>query len=115
MSSKIKPQKAIGDRDSINTLRYYARNRILVEMLDKVKEHAINGSYLIMVVDNSALKVFSSCCKFFDLYSHELFHVELLSKKRKRFQNSDGIYFISPTAESIDLLIEDYSVNSKST
>jgi hypothetical protein len=55
--------------DSLTTLRSYAKWRILHDMIDNVRKHArFSKEYLIMVVDNSALKVFSSCCKFFELF-----------------------------------------------
>lgn len=55
--------------DSLTTLRSYAKWRILHDMIENVRKHArFSKDYLVMVVDESALKVFSSCCKFFELY-----------------------------------------------
>jgi syntaxin-binding protein 1 len=58
------------------------------------------------------LRVFSSCCKFFDVYKANLYHIERLEVKRKRFPNTDAVYFISPTAESIDHLLKDFGEES---
>jgi len=78
-------------------------------MVENVKKHArFSRDYLLMIVDASALKVFSSCCKFFDLYQAGLYHIERLEYKRKKFPHSDAIYFISPTRKSVKFLIEDF-------
>lgn len=63
-----------------------------------------------MVVDKSTLKVFSSCCKFFDLYYEAgVYHVERHEFDRKKFPKSDAIYFISPTKQAIQRIIKDFS------
>jgi hypothetical protein len=55
--------------NNLTTLRSYAKCRILNDMIENVRKHAVySKDYLIMIVDKSALKVFSSCCKFYDLY-----------------------------------------------
>ena len=62
-----------------------------------------------MILDQAALRVFSSCCKFFDVYKANLYHIERLEVKRKRFPQTDAVYFISPTADSIAHLLSDFS------
>ena len=52
----------------LGSLRSYAQWRILKDMIDQAKKNAFNKEYLVMVVDNQSLKVFSSSCKFYDLY-----------------------------------------------
>ena len=52
--------------------------------------------------------MFSSCCKFFDVYKVNLYQIERLEPKRKKFPNTDAIYFISPTADSISRLLSDF-------
>jgi syntaxin-binding protein 1 len=92
------------------TLRDYAKYRILDDMVRVVKRHVMGDrEYLILVMDTSALKVFSSCCKLFDVYKAGLYHIERLEKKRKKYPNSNAIYLISPTKESIDRLIDDFA------
>jgi len=83
-------------------------------MIETVKKHATcNRDYLILIMDSSALKVFSSCCKLFDVYKAGLYHVERLEKKRKKYPNTDAIYFISPTIESIQILLNDFKKEDK--
>ena len=84
------------------SLRSYAKQRILNEMIQAVKNHAhFNREYLIMVLDYSSVRVFSSCCKWFELYEAGVYHTEILEKKRKKYPRTDAIYFISPTRRSI--------------
>jgi Sec1 family len=92
-----------------NTLRSYAKHRILNDMIENARRHAQDKEYLIMILDQAALRVFSSCCKFFDVYKANLYHIERLEVRRKRFPNTDAIYFISPTEESITHLLNDFS------
>ena len=91
------------------SLRSYAKQRILNEMIQAVKNHAhFNKEYLIMVLDYSSVRVFSSCCKWFELYEAGVYHTEILEKKRKKYPRTDAIYFISPTRRSILKLIDDF-------
>jgi syntaxin-binding protein 1 len=52
---------------------------------------------MIMVLDQAALRVFSSSCKFFDVYKANIYHIERLEVRRKRFPHTEALYFISPT------------------
>jgi len=55
--------------DVLASLRSYAKYRILTDMLESAKRHArFSKEYQILIMDKSALRVFSSCCKFFDVY-----------------------------------------------
>ncbi len=57
----------------IDTLRDKAKRRILNDMMDNVKRYVPGADYkeyIILVMDTSALKVFSSCCKLYDVYNH---------------------------------------------
>lgn len=63
-----------------------------------------------MVVDNAALKVFSSCCQMYELISiSKVYHVEKLNKNRKKFRKTDAIYFVSPCEESIQQICDDFT------
>ena len=63
---------------------------------------------LIMILDFSSSKVFSSCCKWFELYQAGVYHTEILEKKRKKYPRTDAIYFISPSRRSIQRLVDDF-------
>ena len=100
------------DLTSRNTLRYYAKHRILNDMMETAWRHTQNKDYMIMVLDHASLRVFSSCCKFFDAYKANMYQIERLEYKRKRYPETDCLYFISPTAESIKHLLEDFKTKT---
>ena len=92
------------------SLRSYAKQRILNEMIQAVKNHAhFSPNYIIMLLDFSSVRVFSSCCKWYELYQVGVYHTEILEKKRKKYPCTDAIYFISPTLRSVTKLIDDYT------
>ena len=102
-------QKSTGGERDISSLRGYAKYRILNEMIEAVKRnHEFSPDYLILILDTSAVRVFSSVCKFFELYKVGLYHTEILEMKRKKYPKTDAIYFISPTKRSIQKLVEDF-------
>ena len=76
-------------------------------MTENVRRHG-SKDYMVMVVDDSALKVFSSCVKFFDLFCADFYHLEKLEVKRKKYPNTEAIYFISPSAKSVHHLLDDF-------
>jgi len=45
----------------------------------------------------------------YDLLLYKVYQIEKLSLKRKRYERTDAIYFISPSRESIQQLISDFS------
>ena len=103
-------RKAGNTEQDIASLRGYAKYRILNEMIEAVKHNSeFSRDYLILILDSSAVRVFSSVCKFFELYKVGLYHTEILEKKRKKYPKTDAIYFISPTRRSIQRLVEDFS------
>jgi hypothetical protein len=102
----MKAGKKSAKSAKVETLRSYAKYRILTDMIENARRHArFDKDYLMLIMDKSALKVFSSCCKFFDVYQANLYHIERLDVKRKMFPKTDAIYFISPTAASVARLI----------
>lgn len=99
-----------GAKSNVITLRGYAKFRILNEMIEAVKKNAAySKDYLIMVLDDVTTKIFKQTCKMYDLLLFKVYHIEKLSLKRKRYQKTDAIYFISPSRESIQQLIDDFS------
>lgn len=81
------------------------------------------GRWRVLIVDSFSLKIVNASCKMADIleeqvtctYSSFFFTntlisvvVEDLSRKRQPYPSQDGIYFISPTQESIQAVITDY-------
>ena len=101
------------DQQAYTTLRSFAKHRILNDMIETARRHTQKKDYIVMVLDKAALRVFSSCCKFFDVYKANVFQIERLEYKRKRYPNTDALYFISPTEESIKFLLQDFPSSDK--
>lgn len=70
---------------------------------------------MILVVDHQSLKVFSSCCKFYELYQQHLYQLEIIDRRRKKYPKTDAIYFITPTKRSVQRLIDDFEKKSSSS
>ena len=97
-------------KNNVITLRGYAKFRILNEMIKAVKENAVfSKDYIIMILDDVTAKIFKQTCKMYDLFLFKVYHLEKLGLKRKRYTKTDAIYFISPSDDSIQKLINDYS------
>ena len=64
-------KKASEEEPLFNTLRSYAKHRVLNDMVEQARRHAQSKDYIIMILDQAALRVFSSCCKFFDVYNSD--------------------------------------------
>lgn len=78
-------------------------------MIEQAKKNCVcSKDYLVMVVDAQSLKVFSSSCKFYELYQQKLYHIEMIDRKRKKYPKTDAIYFITPTKRSVQRLVEDF-------
>ncbi|CAK89579.1 unnamed protein product (macronuclear) [Paramecium tetraurelia] len=67
-----------------------------------------NLSTSILVVDQKTLKIVSAYMKMSELLEQGINAVENLNLKRKPF-NLEAIYFITPTQESVALLMEDFA------
>lgn len=105
-------KESFAQTDTVS-LRSYAKQRILTEMISAVQKHAnFTPQYLIMILDFSSCRVFSSCCKWFELYQAGVYHTEILEKKRKKYPRTDAIYFISPSRRSVQKLIADFKKNA---
>ncbi len=105
----MKKRAEIEDQLTNTTLRSYAKHRILNDMIETARRHTQKKDYIVMVLDKAALRVFSSCCKFFDVYKASLYQIERLEFKRKKYPETDSLYFISPTEESISILLKDFT------
>jgi ribosomal protein S3AE len=101
------------DQQAYSTLRSFAKHRILNDMIENARRHTQRKDYIVMVLDQAALRVFRSCCKFFDVKKANISQIELLEYKRKRYPHTDALYFISPTKESINFLLQDFPQASR--
>ncbi|EAR90240.2 Sec1 family protein (macronuclear) [Tetrahymena thermophila SB210] len=78
------------------------------EMFDDVRSRYPNIGTFILVVDQQSLKLLSSALKMADLIKMGVSSIEKLELKRKEHPNTHAIYLLSPSKESISLLISDF-------
>lgn len=96
-------------------LKEYGRSRMLYDMLDRVKNRCkLSPEYVVLVVDDYAAKTLSNFCDVFDLMQNgNVYQIEKLYLQRKRYPQTDAIYFLRPSKKSIEQLIQDFTENQE--
>lgn len=76
-------------------------------MQEQIFDSLPKGHWFSFVVDINCLRTVSTHLKLPDLLDHNISVVEPLEKARK--DGKDGVYFISPTRDSVSRLCEDFT------
>lgn len=63
----------------------------------------------VLVVDAHTLKIVSSSCRRFELSDRGAIFIEQIERVRQPFPDLDVVYFLSPTVESVNLLLKDHA------
>lgn len=87
------------------SLKETLKKRILEDVIRSCRDEK---NYKVLVLDNLATKIVSSCCKMVDIFSENIMIIEDLHKSRQQLQKREAIYFLTPTDESISLLLKDF-------
>lgn len=90
------------------SLRENCRTRFLKDVLGKVREGSPSDGDFILILDQSTTKIISSLVTTFDLLSENVLLLENLQLVRKPFPTISAIYFITPSADSIDRMLKDF-------
>ncbi|KAI8822199.1 Sec1-like protein [Fimicolochytrium jonesii] len=89
------------------SLKDAVKKRILVDSLKSVQTP---GTWKVLLVDEHVLRVMNSVCDVHDLADVNVPVTETLSaRKRTRYPDKEAIYLISPTKESVEFLVKDFS------
>jgi len=68
---------------------------------------------MILIVDQASLRVISNSLGMYKLMENRVYLVEQLIKARAPYRRSAPIYFLSPTEQSVNLLIDDWTRSRK--
>mmetsp|Transcript_21475 Transcript_21475/g.24872 ORF Transcript_21475/g.24872 Transcript_21475/m.24872 type:complete len:633 (-) Transcript_21475:168-2066(-) len=89
-------------------LRYIVQQHFETQLLQscaaKCKERD-----MLLILDDETTKIISSALGMYKLMESRIYLVELISKKRAPYRQSAPIYFLSPTMENVNKLIEDWT------
>ncbi len=68
---------------------------------------------MILIVDQSSLRVISNSLGMYKLMENRVYLVEQLIKARAPYRKSAPIYFLTPTEQSVDILVRDWTPSRK--
>ncbi|BDA46397.1 probable protein transport Sec1a [Coccomyxa sp. Obi] len=85
-------------------LKKVLKKRLLDEMLGSVKD----TEWSVLIMDSVTTRVMSSICRISEILDYGVSLVENIAIKREALPNLSGVYFITPSHESVRQLIEDF-------
>ena len=110
------------------SLTEFAKRRLIDDMVEIVKlkmavasagededvekatapDSSEKNSYIALVVDAHTLRIVSGACRQYDIMERGVTVVEQIEKPRQPLAELDAVYFLSPTEQSVDLLVKDH-------
>ena len=91
------------------SLKNLVGEKVLNDVLRSVKTP---GQWRALVVDSLGMRVISTCCKMRDIVMEGITIVEDLNKGRQSLP-LEAIYFVSPTENSVQMIIDDFKDANK--
>jgi Sec1 family len=90
---------------------YTALTRAVDVLQSQIFDTLPKGHWFAFIVDTTCLRVVSSHLKLPDLLDYNISVVEPLEKGRKG--GPDGVYFVSPTRDSVQRICDDFAGKAK--
>mmetsp|Transcript_21049 Transcript_21049/g.32116 ORF Transcript_21049/g.32116 Transcript_21049/m.32116 type:complete len:607 (+) Transcript_21049:127-1947(+) len=96
----------------VGGLQAIVRQRLLSDVFDASCDKC--PGWMVLVVDNPALRVISSALGMYELMEKRVTIVESLTKVRAPFKEMGVIYVVEPTAENVERILSDFPGGKKS-
>lgn len=82
--------------------------RIIYDLIEDARHKGGEQAILLLVLDSTTIKVISSFLNMSEILSLGLVSIEKLENKRVKYPNYHAIYYVSPSIESINLIVKDF-------
>ena len=93
-----------------NSLKNISFNHLMKDLIeDTIKNNSEESLFTLLIVDKFSSEILSSLLKVSDLLNKGILSIELINNKRNKFPNYNAIYFLSPSNESCNLLVNDFN------
>lgn len=69
-------------------------------------------AYIALIVDTHTLRIVSGACRQYDILERGVTVVEQIEKSRQPLSDLDAVYFVSPTDQSVEMLLKDHKSQS---
>ena len=93
-----------------NSLKNISFNHLMKDLIeDTIKNNSEDSLFTLLIVDKFSSEILSSFLKVSDLLNKGILSIELINNKRNKFPNYNAIYFLSPSNESCNLLVNDFN------
>ncbi|KAJ1547774.1 vacuolar sorting protein VPS33/slp1 [Nowakowskiella sp. JEL0078] len=86
------------------------RQRVLNDM---IKSTQPVGRWKVIIVDPRSVRILNASCRMHEVLEENVTLVEDITKKRSPYHSIEAIYFITPTPENINILIDDFTRSPK--
>jgi syntaxin-binding protein 1 len=89
-----------------------AASNDVTEDIEKGGMEDAGKSYIALLVDTHTLRIVSAACRQYDIMERGVTVVEQIEKPRQPLSDLDAVYFLTPSEQSVDSLLNDHRLSS---